>query len=149
VPHFTLQISPQGAILNALIGLSEARQGALKAAGQAIPNLVPIRALVDTGASATCVDPSVLQALNLSPTGNTMVVTPSTGGKPAAVDQYDVGLIVPPADRNQVPLIMTTLPVICAELLVSQGFHALIGRDVLRQCVFSYNGSIGLFTLAY
>lgn len=46
-------------------------------------------------------------------------------------------------------LLFPILPVICAELLDAQGFHALIGRDVLRQCIFSYNGTIGHFTLAY
>ncbi len=29
----------------------------------------------------------------------------------------------------------------------TQGFHALIGRDILSQCGFVYNGS-GFFTLA-
>jgi hypothetical protein len=42
-----------------------------------------------------------------------------------------------------------TIPVVASELLVSQGFHALIGRDILNQCLFSYNGSMKLFTLAY
>lgn len=47
------------------------------------------------------------------------------------------------------PLIVATLPVISAELLVVQGFHALIGRDILDRCLFVYNGTTQLFTLAY
>jgi hypothetical protein len=30
-----------------------------------------------------------------------------------------------------------------------QGIDALIGRDVLRDCIFIYNGSVGLFTIAF
>ena len=148
MPHFTLQISPQGALLAAGIGISEARRTALKDAGQTIPKIVPIQAIIDTGASATCVDPSVVQTLNLTPTGNAPVVTPSTGNQPVNADQYDVSLIVP-AGQNQVPFYIANLPVLCMELLTSQGFHALIGRDVLIQCIFSYNGTAGWFTLAY
>lgn len=149
MPHFTLQISPQGPLLNAMIGVSAARQIALSTAGQPTPSLVPIRALVDTGASASCADPSVLTSLNLTPTGSATVNTPSTGNRPVNADQYDISLIVPAAAANQTPLVVSTLPVICAELLASQGFHALIGRDILANCVFLYNGSLGLFTLAY
>lgn len=149
MPHFTLQLSPQGALVSAAIGVSEARRAALTAASEAIPNVVPIRAIIDTGASSTCVDPSVLKtALNLTPTGNTTVVTPSTGNQPVNVDQYDICLLVP-ANPNETPFYIANLPVVCMELLGSQGFHALIGRDVLARCIFSYNGSIGWFTLAY
>lgn len=148
MPHFTLQISPQGALLDAVVGVSAPRHAALVAAGQVVPNAVPIRALVDTGSSITCIDPSVLQTLQLSPTGNTQITTPSTGSHPVNADLYDVGLLIPPGATNQAPLLVHTIAVICAEL-TSQGFHALIGRDVLAQCVFSYNGSFGWFTLAY
>ena len=54
-------------------------------------------------------------------------------------------LIVP----NGTPLVFATIPVVCCELLTSQGFHALIGRDILDRCLFVYNGSVKLFTLAY
>lgn len=149
MPHFSLQISTKGALLGAFIGVSIPRRDALKAAGQVVPDLVQIQALIDTGASATCLDPSVLQTLNLTATGSAPIETPSTGGKPVIADQYDVSLLVPPGDLNQIPLIVETLPVLCLPLLVSFGYHALIGRDILTKCVFLYNGSIKFFTLAY
>lgn len=150
MPHFTLQITQQGALLTAFIGVSQGREAALQQAGQPVPKAVQVRALVDTGASITAVDPSVLKdQLSLAATGSTTVNTPSTGSQPMVADQYDVSLIVPAATVHQAPLYVNTLPVICAEILASQGFHALIGRDVLAQCVLSYNGSMGWFTLAY
>jgi hypothetical protein len=69
VPHFTLSLGPNGPVLNAIVAVSQERNAALVAAGQPAPKPQPIRALVDTGASATCVDPSVLAALSLTPTG--------------------------------------------------------------------------------
>jgi hypothetical protein len=76
------------------------------------------------------------------------VHTPSTGATPAAADQYDVGLAIF-AGTNQAPLFLATVPVIAAELLQAQAIHALIGRDILSQCVLHYNGAVGSFTLAF
>ena len=112
-------------------------------------NPVQIRGLIDTGASGTCVDPSVLTTLGLSPTGSVTVNTPSTGNQPHVADQYDVSLLIPGALATHAPLAVPNLPVMCAELLTAQGFHALIGRDILSHCLFSFNGAMGLFTLAY
>jgi len=130
-----------------VVAASQPRAAALKAADEAVPTPVPIRALLDTGASCTCVDPSVLQALSLTPTGSVSVNTPSTGTTPHIADQYDVALIIPPG--TGAPLIFQTIPVVSSELLTAQGFHALIGRDILDKCFFVYNGGVGLFTLAY
>ena len=105
-----------------------------------------IRALVDTGASCTCVDPSVLANLNLTPTGSVSVNTPSTGATPHLANQYDIALIIPP--NKGVPLIFQTIPVVASDLS-AQGLQALIGRDILKGCLFTYNGDADVFTLAY
>jgi hypothetical protein len=85
----------------------------------------------------------------LTPTGVATVNTPSTGNQPHVADQYDVSIFVPGAAPGHPPLVVANIPVICAELLQSQGFHALIGRDVLSLCVLIYNGTTNLFMLAY
>jgi len=141
-------MTAQGPILVAYVGVSNARRVALVAAKQQIPNPIQVRALVDTGASGTCVDPSILKTLSLTPTGSATVNTPSTGSTPHTADQYDVSIIVPGAGPTHAPLNVPNLPVICADLL-PQGFHALIGRDILSLCLLSYNGTTSLFTLAY
>jgi hypothetical protein len=33
--------------------------------------------------------------------------------------------------------------------LTAQGFHALVGRDILSLCLLCYDGLQGSFTLAY
>lgn len=149
MPHFSLQILPQGPLLTAYIGVSHTRRSALQALNQPVPAVVQMQALVDTGASNTCVDPSILQTLALTPTGVATVNTPSTGNQPHTADQYDVSIFVPGASATHAPLVVPNLPVICAELLQSQGFHALIGRDILALCLLVYNGTGGVFTVAY
>ena len=136
-------------MVNAFVAVSASRRAALEAAKQPIPGAIKIRALIDTGASCTCVDPKVLADLQLTPTGSTQMITPSTSNTPHVTDQYDVALFVPGPSASHSPLALTTLPVIASHLYDMQGFHALIGRDVLRRCVLNYNGSFGLFTLAY
>jgi hypothetical protein len=113
------------------------------------PHPVPqtIRGLVDTGASNTCVDPSVLAALQLQPTGSVPMLTPSTGATPMNADTYDVGIIVPNGVHQG--LILPIIQVSACDLLTAQGFHALIGRDILSQCILIYNGSIDLMSLSY
>ena len=149
MPYFTRQVAPNGSlILSAYIGVSQARRHALTLAGQAVPNAIAVQGLVDTGASCSCVDPSVLSQLSLSPTGSAPVSTPTTGSQPAMADQYDVSIWIP-GSTGQLPLIHPTVPILCAELLDAQGFHALIGRDILQGCLLNYDGKTGIFTLAY
>jgi len=132
--------------VRAFIAASKARAKVLADAGQPIPTPVPIEALLDTGASCTCVDPSVFAQLGLTPTGSVSIIT--AGNMAEARDQYDVALVIPDSGA---PLILETIPVVASNLLTDQGFHALIGRDILNECVFVYSGRGGaqFFTLAF
>ena len=128
--------------------MSNARRSALTAAGQAVPNPFQVRALIDTGASDTCVDPIALQPLNLTPTGDVSVITPSTGAIAATRPQYDVSLVIL-HPKQMGHFLRGTMPIICTELFAAQGIHALIGRDILQDCLFTFDGATGLFSLAY
>jgi hypothetical protein len=65
------------------------------------------------------------------------------------MNQYDVGIIIPGPTLNHPPFILHTLAVVETALFAAQGFHSLIGRDILEHCVLTYNGSMGQFILAY
>lgn len=134
-------------MLDAYVGVSQARNTALQLAKQRIPTPEKIRALLDTGASCTCIDPSVLKALGIPPTGNVLLNTPSTGSEPHTANVYDVSLAIPGATSP--PLFLHTIAIAETELLAKQGFHALIGRDVLENCVFHYNGPVKILTVSY
>jgi predicted aspartyl protease len=128
--------------------VSAGRRSALIAANQAIPSPQFVRALIGTGASFTSVDPTILANLALTPTGTIDVVTPSTGQGVHTTETYDVDFALG-ATPQEVILAVPNLRIAATELFIMQGFHVLIGRDVLSRCLFAYNGSTQTFTLAY
>ena len=64
------------------------------------------------------------------------------------VSQYDVSLSIYSTSEES-PYQIPNLAVVESELFANQGFHVLIGRDVLARCVFIYNGERGNYTLAF
>ena len=147
MPHFTRQLTNSTPLIYAILGVIQARADALKAANQPVPAQQRMNALIDTGASCTCVDPTIIKALGLVPTGSTQMLTPSTGSQPVTTEQYDASLMIYGANQ-QSPLEIPVMPVVASDLK-SQGIDALIGRDVLKFCLLTYNGAIELFTLAF
>jgi hypothetical protein len=139
MPSLTIPIGPDGPILDVRIGLSGPRCAALIAARKKPVSPVAVRALVDTGASCTCIDPTVVSALGLTPTGKTLLHSASTGAAPASVNQFDVALffIVGSGTSHSMQI---TLPVIETDLSSSHTFRALLGRDVLNLTTMIYNG---------
>ena len=116
------------------------------AASMAVPDFQIARALIDTYASSTCIDPGVLKPLGLTATGIIPIHTPSTSGNPYQCEQFDVALgIVHPTKE---PMFLPTIPVIAAAL-AAQGIQALIGRDVLSSCLLIFDGVHGMFTFAF
>ena len=147
MPHFTQTISSDGPLIDVNINASIERLRALQDSGQPVPNAIKVKGLIDTGASTTCIDTSVVEALRLETKGDVPVITPSTGDQPINVDYYDITLLIF-ASMDQPPLLNTTLLV--AELPIqNQGFQTIIGRDMLSQCVLIYNGATNEYTLSF
>jgi hypothetical protein len=121
---------------------------ALEAAGEPIPQPRVVRALVDTGASFTSIEPQVLQALNLTPTGTIEIVTPSTGDQTHTTETYDVDFAIG-AGPGESPLLLPNLRIAASQLFLKQGIHVLIGRDILNRCILVYNGSTNSFSLCF
>ena len=115
-------------MIDVVASVSQPRAQALTTAGRAIPSQLVIRALIDTGASCTCIDPNILTSLDLSPTGSVRVHTPSTGTQAVNQDQYDVSLIFL---HSKLSFTIPNIPVIASSLQM-QGIDALIGRDILN-----------------
>jgi len=145
MPHLTQPISPGGPIVSLHLGASLQRQTAIKAAGQPIPPIVKVNALIDTGASGTVIEEKVLHQLGLTPTGAINIFTPSTKGTPVTCMTYDVflGLYHPTFS-----LLNGNFPVVASDFS-GQSIQALIGRDLLKQCVLIYNGDNNTFTLGF
>ena len=93
MPHFTINISQAGPLLDVLIGVSQAKLKALIDAGNPVPKPMLARALVDTGASCTVIDPETIKKLGLKPTGIGSTITATTGSVPHDAELYDISLL--------------------------------------------------------
>jgi len=112
-----------------------------------VPPPISIQALVDTGASGTCVDSKILTALGLTPTGKAQVTTMTTGKSVHHADEYDASVVISAA-TGQSPLRVHGIPIMSVDF-TAQPIGAVIGRDVLGLCVLIYDGARGTFTVAY
>ena len=147
MPSLTIAIPQDGPVVQMVIGVSTARGQALHAAGIPTAPLVSGRGLLDTDASVSAIDLRVAQQLGLSPTGYTLIHTPSTGAQPHMAAQFDISLAIM-MDNQQIHLLPTSFLVIESDFS-SQGICALIGRDVLAHGLFLYNGRAGMMSLAF
>ena len=91
------------------------------------------------------IDESVVKALNLPPTGQIDILTPSTGATPEKRYQYDVALLLHHSDNSR---FFPTHPVLASDFS-TQNIQGLLGRDVLNHCLLVYDGSAKTFSLAF
>lgn len=126
------------------MGVSEPRKNALLTAGQPVPSTVIARLLVDTGASGTNIDQTIIQKLQLQPRGSVPVNTPSTGATPHVASVYDVSLAI---RIGQMVRGFSATPVISSNF-AAQNIDGLLGRDVLAHALFHYDGQSKSFTFA-
>ncbi len=124
---------------------SRQRVEALKKAGIPFSSPCVGLGLLDTGASCSALDRGLIVSLGLDFRGITYIHTPSTGPAFQACNQYDACIVL---GETQTHPLMVTIPVIESDFS-TQGFQALIGRDVLRHCVFTFEGPKGCFRLEF
>jgi predicted aspartyl protease len=117
--------------------LMEVEEG--KAVGLEYPRPLQLLALIDTGSSLTVVNPEVAQTCKLRPTGITKV---SAAGGIGRWPEYAATISFPEHDLQSFELIRV---VGCP--LPQQEWSCLIGRDVLRRWLFSYDGKTGAWTI--
>jgi predicted aspartyl protease len=132
-------------VLTLFVAASVPRAAVLAAEGASAPP-VEARALIDTGASRTVVERSVLDQLGLDPVDEELIYTASSGATPHVAGVYAVQLFVAGVPQG---LIDADLRVAEAEnLRAALGVEVLLGQDVLRRCLLIQNGPEGRFTLA-
>jgi hypothetical protein len=145
MPTLTLPLDVGEARLEVLVGVSARREADLRRAQQPVPPPITAIAEIDTGASITGIDLAMVGRLGLQTMGTQSLHTPLTGAVAQSFPQFDIGLtLLYPAMNYH----LHNLPVVGTKL-AGQGIQVLLGRDVLAQCLFIYNGPANSFTLAF
>lgn len=135
-PHVLIQ---EGPTVEVSVGVVSKMADQWRSEGEEVPEPVTGQALIDTGATSTCVDNEVAQDLGLPVID---VTTVASASERVEQNVYPVQLDVVHSD-----LTIDFGRSIGADL-TPQGLVALIGRDVLRSMTLHYNGVTGDFTLA-
>ena len=97
-------------------------------------------ALIDTGASVTCIDRKAAEKAGLT-------VVDSGPMHSATHTDHIVPIYAGMIQIQTFPAFRTTRAY--GAYLEAQGIIALIGRDILASCTFIYNGADGSFSLAF
>lgn len=125
---------------------------ALRAAGQEVPAPITGLALIDTGATLMSADEACLQKLKLTPIGT---IDSITAKGPMLQKTYVARLYFPrmSAEFNQlfnlIQLPGSDLAGQMVPLVPPQPMIVLLGRTALAHCQFTWNGPLGIWTLAY
>jgi predicted aspartyl protease len=142
VPSFTTQLpnlQALGPLVEMRIWVGTPVENAIKKSEAKLPEAVPVKAMIDTGATGSVVHPEIAKNLGLMPVGVVYINTPSSENIPCY--QYMVRLIFP--NNVIVEAIAVEAP------LKGQQIQCLVGRDVLAHGVFVYTGYINQFTLSF
>lgn len=136
-----------GPIISIEVRIPQQIAQVLTTQGQPVPAPAAGIALIDTGASVTCIHEPILQGLNLNPIG---IAPTGTAGGQVQRNVYPATIVFLPqgwtADFNRV--IGVDLSGQIVQTHPPQPIIALIGRNVLERFVFIYNGPGGFWTLA-
>jgi len=121
------------------VWVGTAMEEAIKKSGGEVPDPVPVKAMIDTGATVSVIEPDVAKRLGLKPVGIVEISTASS--ESVECYQYLIRLIFP----NNVIVETTAVEA----PLRGQQTQCLIGRDVLSHGVLVYTGYINQFTLSF
>jgi hypothetical protein len=145
MPHLNFGLLADGLVVDASVGLSAPQAAQWVQSGQPVPAAVRVRALIDTGSDRSAAAPHVFQQLGLAPL--VYGLTHTAGGS-FRVNLYRTGLTILNTGPSTGPgLLLTDLLV--SELTVTLPFDALIGMDVLRECLLVLDGPGQQFILGF
>ncbi|MCL5611679.1 MAG: retroviral-like aspartic protease family protein [Chloroflexi bacterium] len=135
-----LALMQRGPIVQVTIGVEQNMAQQLVAQGAQLPQPVSGVALIDTGATSTCIDEVIARQLNLPAIDVITIASASHANSkqnvyPALIEVIGIAIKFNALRAIGVPL-------------ANQGIQVLIGRDLLQHCTLFYNGMIGSFTLS-
>ncbi len=135
-----LALQQRGPIVQVSVSVEHNIAQQLLQKGQTPPGPVTGIALIDSGASSTCIDDDAAQKLNLPAIDVVTVASASHAATQQNVYPIQIEVAGLP--------ITISAPKAIGAPLAAQGLLLLIGRDVLQHCTLFYNGPSGNFSLA-
>lgn len=99
---------------------------------------------IDTGAYTTCINKTILKSLGGQPVGTRSVLTP---GANVDLDLYPAKITFPGTMINRAYEEALGIEDMSHSQYENIPIIGLIGRDVLADCLFIYNGKTGIYTL--
>ncbi len=140
----TVQVPPaaallaRGPVVQVSVTIEQNAGKGLIAQGKTLPAPLSGLALIDTGASNTCIDELAARELGLPIIDVASMQSATHEKHPCNI--YPIQIIT--------PIVALNSPRTMGAALASQGLLVLIGRDVLQHCTLYYNGPVGQFTLS-
>jgi len=133
-----LALRQRGPVVQVSVTIEQSAGRAWANRGKAPPQHRIGLALIDTGASNTCIDDALARELGLP-----VVDVGSLSSATHAEQQCNVYPV-----EITLPTVVLNSPRTLGASLAPQGLIALIGRDVLQNCLFFYNGPVEQITLS-
>jgi hypothetical protein len=152
VNTLTVPIGSDGALVEVMIDLAAANVQLLRQSGRPLPQPIALRAVIDTAAEVLCIDSKVLTNLivagNLHPGRFVFASVPALGGVGLA-PEYNISVaVLHPSGNARAHLLLRDHPVL-EQSLNRIGYQGLLGRDVLNQTAFYWDGPGEALHLAY
>jgi predicted aspartyl protease len=137
-----------GPVLQVLVEVPTPLAASFRTAGTPVPQPASGLALIDTGATCSAVDDSVVQALGVQPIG---VVNVGTAGGIRQQAVYSARFSFPGSNIPAMEFAQLTGVDLRGHVVphLSIPLIALIGRDILSKFVMIYNGPNASITLAF
>jgi predicted aspartyl protease len=132
-----------GPLLQVEVYVPSALEQLLIAQNQPIPPPRTGWALIDTGATKSCVDINAISTLGVNPIGVTLT---GTAGGQVQQPLYPARFRFPGEAFEQEFSSVIGVD-LTGQSILGQDIIVLLGRDVLAKCVLIYNGPGGFFTL--
>ena len=130
----------RGPVVQVTVGVGQQIATQVLQSGGALPSPVSGLALIDTGASTTCIDEAAAQKLQLPVIDVVKIASASHASTEQNVYPIQIEVVGLPITVNA--------PRAVGAPLEPQGILVLIGRDVLQHMLLVYNGPAGSLSLS-
>jgi hypothetical protein len=148
MPTLAQDLTFYGALVEISVGWSVKDATKQQPLGLSVPLPRQATALLDTGAEVTCIDKELSNALALPLEGFTAANLPAMGGLSISTMLSASMTLIHPTGQRRNNLAIRSIGVL--ELsLGNLPFQALIGRDILARCRFTFDGPGYKFRLVY